>query len=378
MDIGFKKTVTAILLTLTAFTAHATAQERPSFLKMFPINFSPTNNLELLPTPDKINESFSFNNHNGHLECNGTCNACGQCEQECCCSCWYMQGEVLFMDRMMSDSVVSFFDSSATGNFTPGSRALSANDFSFNQEPGMRVTLGRELDLWNSVELTYMGLQFWKSSAQTAQDPNQDINLVPLAGFSRFSDAYQQFAQYTSEFHSVEANYRHYTKPSLSILGGFRFMDIGEELRVISHDSPNPAWNQIGHYKGTTDNYLFGLQIGASWERPVSDRLMLNVNGKAGMFLNFVENHSSISNPRSGGGGSEFKVYGIRQEEVLASMIEINAMANYALTDNFSMMAGYNVMVVNGVALAVEQVPDGINTGSIVYHGPSIGFEYRR
>lgn len=304
------------------------------------------------------------------------------CCNWCCAPRSYVQADVLWLAREGDEKVLAQIDvSPAVPGVQPGQAVLRSDDFDFDFAPGMRLTVGHWLDSCRAVEFTYLGLHDWDESARSIQtqnppDPidgeiNGDINVLNLAGFFDFRDSVQVFGDYRSRLHSFELNMRRRVGPNASVLTGLRYINIDEDFHLVSIDRLNPTTrSDIGFYNVETDNHMVGPQIGGEVFQPVSDRFSVGAFGKAGLLLNFAESSREVTHD------GKIVVDNNEHEVELASVVELGLIGRYALSPTCALRAGYQVVYIGGVALAVDQAPEGFETDAVWYHGPSAGFEY--
>lgn len=299
----------------------------------------------------------------------------------------YVQAEALFWDRIGTGSdqvlAVDVYEP------LPGEDTrLTTGELDFNYEPGLRVLIGwrpnRCCDrAWCSAwELSYFGVYDWSASAAAAGDNN--LMFPPVAGlvWNNFGLADEIRAVYHSELHNVELNciksccFDPCTR--IDFLCGFRFLAMPEELSLIGTDGDEG----ISSYDISTENYLYGLQMGGrvrrSWQR-----WAVEVTGKAGVFVNdagqsqmvtdFPDNPSYVPRPLIGSDGQN-----------AAALGELGVTLIRRLTDVWSLRIGYQALGIGGVALAPNQLDfsDPFTGGSklqkdgyVFLHGVNVGVE---
>ncbi|MCS7166553.1 MAG: hypothetical protein RMI91_13370 [Gemmatales bacterium] len=272
---------------------------------------------------------------------------------------------------------------------------LNTDAGEFDHEIGARFLVGMFLDRNTSVEALYFGLHDWSKMASVT-DPAQ--TLQPYWGQfgvpgglddSAFTDAFAHGFQYDSRLHNVELNLRQWYSPYLSTLVGFRYVYVRDKFAFFSFDDPGvPIGGPgFGLYQVNTKNHLLGLQIGADGSYPVLwDNLVLGIRGKAGLFINSAKQTSRFFNNPTGEGPITDAITD-EDGNRLASLVEVGAYVTYWITPNIAVRGGYDLIYVAGLALAPENLdnsPLPLNArsnlkdnGDIIYHGPSIGVEFR-
>lgn len=184
--------------------------------------------------------------------------------------------------------------------------------------------------------------------------------------------------RYTSALYSGELNLRRQYTDCLTLLAGFRMVELDEHYRGGGVDVFTPT--QADSLFTNTFNHLYGGQIGA--EALVFNHggpLQINALCKAGVFGNAAEqNYLLFSNT---GVPLSTKSYG--QASCLG---ETGLVATYALSKHVAFRGSLDAMWLSGVALAPEQISsvnlrrhtDVVNTsGNVFYYGGGVGLECR-
>ena len=162
------------------------------------------------------------------------------------------------------------------------------------------------------------------------------------------------------------------------------------------------SFNEGGTYRVNTDNDLMGFQFGSDLVAKRTD-WVFGLNGKLGGLLNFADRRSSLrqrfettesiiarqpsatfatNDPE---GIAEFETRETTEQlndETLTFLGELNMYVAYYLRPNTSFRVGYNVLYMNGIAAALDNV--GLQgtafrkfevTGDSFYHGMNLGLE---
>jgi hypothetical protein len=293
-------------------------------------------------------------------------------------------------------------DVSRTVNFmsdTPlGPIVLSTNDLDFNSASGFRTTLTRQIGPGSNLELTYLGQHNWTSFASVSSPTNSlfsaysQFGLFPLAGqgFTETDQASFASIAYSSDIDNLELNYRqrwqgYGCKIQGSWLTGARFFALNEDLLFSTVSQLNNASSLTSV---STYNSLVGGQFGGDLWICIIPGLSIGAEGKAGVYINHAYQNTNIQ------GTTLVLPLNERVDSHDAAFIgEASLMANWRLTQSWTVRGGYNFIYVDGVALAPEnfnaappflvnafqnppRVPTITNDGNIFLHGFSIGFEY--
>ncbi|WP_425613425.1 BBP7 family outer membrane beta-barrel protein [Anatilimnocola sp. NA78] len=278
----------------------------------------------------------------------------------CYCSCvptWTFRAEALLWNRSGGADVP----------LVTAPVAISSGDLDTGWAAGPRLTAIRHGifgSCWDA-EVSYFGIDGWNGTANLADIDNfQTTPVTNIVGVAPGTIAY------TSSLHSAEFNLRRAHSDWVTWLVGFRAVQVGERLNL----------NAGGATISTdTINHLYGAQLGLDLRFLDCGTWYVNGLGKAGIYGNTAD---QVTRTAGVGGALPFVTSGGNQTSFVG---EVGLNAGYRLTDRFSLLAGYSVVWVDGVALAPDQlagtnVTTGVSAinanGSLVYHGFNFGLEY--
>jgi hypothetical protein len=311
------------------------------------------------------------------------------CAVDCCNPCPSVYGfaEALFLERgNQSFNQPVVITGAWPDNFDT---VLSTGDLDFDWEPGVRALAGIRLNEctgWG-VEASYLGL-FEANAAATAVRPGEDTGLSFPGGLGPatnvFSNADSIRLDYDSQLHTGDLSLVHCRascdqRRSTELMIGFRYVDL-QETFGISGVRLIEGLPETGVYNLWTDNNLYGAQIGARLRR-CRGRLSGEVTGKAGIYYNDASQSQYIVDYP----GVVLRNAGAEDDNV-AFMGEVNVSGIYRLTDVWGLRAGYNLIWIEGVALAPDQldfsaqIPGGdqlSSSGGLFLHGVNFGLEAR-
>jgi hypothetical protein len=246
------------------------------------------------------------------------------------CGCgptWYASAGMIFMkrDRPDAGAVVA-----ANPAGTPFS---SASDFSFDWEPGVDIALARRFSGGTILEGRYFGVDSTDTNAFVT--PGNFIG----AGFTGPGGTAFN-GKYLSMLDSTEINLRRPVSERLSLIGGFRWVELKDEMFYKLNG--NVA---TGDYE--YNNRLYGGQLGASWTpmRPTG-RWIANVETKAGVYGNVAD--GGIFEYQ----GNNFIGSFVDSDTTTAFVGEIDLTLGYRLTQHVVLRSGYQLMWLDNVALA--------------------------
>lgn len=284
---------------------------------------------------------------------------------------WTVWANALFLHRSTPNDAILVTDTFAPG----GNVLLDASDFNFDYEPGWEIGLGRRLGPTWGLEGRYFNVDSWRAvTAPVVSAVGSAVRYATPVGNVEFPNQFH--ATYRSELESVELNARRAVNPWLDVLFGVRFVELKDgSLAMVRDIGPglNLSTHSINAY-----NALTGFQAGADVTLFSRGRLSLEGLFKAGIYGNAGRNSVSITQNV----GSDFASAATTGHTAFVG--ELGFTAAYQITDALCARAGYQLVWIEGVALASDQVAvsDPLNgvaaldfTGSPFYDGASIGLE---
>ena len=307
------------------------------------------------------------------------------------CPSVYLDVEGLYMQRVPrlgQQPIIEDFDSHQT--------VIATSDLHFDFQPGLRVTAGFWLDDCRALEISYMGL-FETGSSLSAAAGEGSLWKVPDplgsaedANVFKFTDRVR--ISYPSALNSFEINLpccccstccecdRVYCS-SFEWFAGFRYINLTEDFNLYA-ERDEFGGTESGTYGIHARNNLYGAQLGARIRRGW-DRFRWELTGKAGLYGNDAYQRQYITDFPPG----FFLRPMVSAEHGQVGFVgEINFALVYKLNDVWGLRAGYNVMWLEGVALAPNQLDftftdtsgSGLNScGGLFLHGGSLGLEGR-
>jgi hypothetical protein len=301
--------------------------------------------------------------------CDCGCKSC--CEnfgKDCGCDCkpcWTVKAGALIMQRSAPQPNVLI------QNTVTGGAVADARNYNFNWDGGLDISAIRRFGDNKALEVRYFGIDGWRATQEftTPGIWNFPTN-PPLFGLGVADIT----SVYTSRIYSTEINVRRDVNDRIQVLAGFRWLELHENLQFNADFGGNQAV-----ITDNTDNHLYGGQLGADmrlWNRggPFS------IDGvfKAGIYGNSSDNTFGVTQaigPAFGAGQDKGQV---------AFVGEIGLTAVYQWTDHIALRGGYQLLWVDGVSLASDQLKaiDVINasgidtTGDAFYHGAMMSVDF--
>jgi hypothetical protein len=254
----------------------------------------------------------------------------------------------------------------------------------FDTGIGPRILLGVRCNCCSAWEMEYFNALDFDGSASVDSvgnlaAPGEFPQLLGWSGANRMS------VDYNSELHNLEINYvRSWGR--LSLLGGFRFVRLSEEFGLRSRSEIDDLGTAdilflTDNYHIHTENNLFGAQLGARY-RFCCDRFFGEFTGKAGLFGNDINEHQFLTDA----GGANVVRNLTRYDGTTALVADMNISAGYQLNCTWAFRCGYNLMWIDQVALAADQLNFNLDPtagthvekrGDVFLHGIDLGLEAR-
>lgn len=328
-----------------------------------------------------------------------------------CAPRWFdFWADAVYLQREDVSRRVEFTSDGPRGN-APPVIVLSTDNLSFDDEFGFRATAAVQFLPGGSLEVSYLGQMNWESRAQVVS------NTAPLADllYSAFSDFgttpppappnnggftdtdAAEFAriEYSSTFDTIGLNYRsRWIAPNCRFQGswivGVRYFKLDEEFAhdiVVNYPDPNGGINPITgflNYDVGTSNSMTGFQLGGDLWVTLYPGIRVGADVKAGLFGNRASQRTVVAAQSLAN-----NVVETFESQQVALVSEANFTGLWRVNQHWTVRAGLQVLYIDGVALAAENVnfqpPFGVNptrtpfinaNGNIFYHGATMGLEY--
>ncbi len=324
--------------------------------------------------------------------CRPSWNCCRPfCSDPCCTI--YGQVQALFLTRGSRFShqpiVVNAFPG-ATTTF------LSTSNINPDFTPGVQATFGMPIGGGRALELDYFSLFPGNASAVVANSVG-GFMLNGDAGGNVFQNMDRVAVQYTSWINSFALNFPcccgccdvccdeccspEVRSQSFSWFAGFRYLNFGDRLNIAAQGAGQFPGEQ-GAYRVRTTNNLYGAQLGARMRR-TRGRFGWDATGQAGIYGNDAQQSQLVTDFPA---GSPALRNVSTSKAGVAFVGQGNLSGLYALTNVWNLRAGYNVIWIEGLAQATDQLNFNFasssgnqvnNNGGVFLHGVNIGLEAR-
>ncbi len=307
---------------------------------------------------------------------------------DCCrlCPCTYAVIEALILERNVSGTSFPLAVDATTGE-----TLASTNDLDFPFSGGLRAYVGHRFCGCWAWELGYFGLFDATASTTITGDITLPGDLGP--GTNVFFGADTLTYDYTSRLHGGELNFvcccsccETSCDPcavprchSIEWIYGLRYLRVDESL-TISGERLEVGGLETGSYNVRASNDLYGAQFGLRL-RHCWGPWSLEGTGKLGIYGNDANTSQVLT---------DFPAFTLRQTSAsdsdVALLAELNATLVRQISDHWFVRGGYNLIWIDGIALAPDQLDftlastsgTTIDTGNTMFlHGVNVGIEAR-
>ncbi|MGD0381956.1 MAG: BBP7 family outer membrane beta-barrel protein [Thermoguttaceae bacterium] len=309
-----------------------------------------------------------------------SCPSCQQC-CECCCNdycdpVWTVRADALFLNRSrLPDQTLL-----VNGLVAP---LFNANQFDLPVQMGWQIDLTRRLNCNWDLEARYFDLGGQSATPPTISSPfGTGVIFAPgTPGIAQgiFNPPVNTNLAYTSRLQNVEINACRSLNGRLSLLAGVRYLNLDDRIQVneLTTVGGIDATQQLAGF-----NDLVGFQIGADAIVVRRGRFSVDTLLKAGVYDDLARNaftyDSTVFGAHVATGASASNV---------AFCGEIGITLTYDLTERLSIRGGYQLLWLDGVALASQQpavnplpvfspATTVATTGDVFYNGAFMGLEY--
>lgn len=283
-----------------------------------------------------------------------------------CCSRWTASAEFIILERIgtANQTLVTTYPGppSPKTQFIvgQGTDQLYSSDLTQGFAGGPKVGL-----LWHGengydLEVSFFQIDGWSNAASVASGTNTTPVFVAPGGFVQTTDSATQFMawEYATRLYNAEINVRWDLCSRVTILAGFRWVDLSEHLEgTLPPERKMPFWDN------TTRNNLYGFQIGA--DAKLFERRRFSVDGlvKAGIFDDNVDETTMVSIDR-------IPFWESASTNHVAFLGEIGLKCKYQVTRRLSLHAAYEAIWLQSIALcpARFQKPIATTIQSILRH----------
>jgi hypothetical protein len=298
------------------------------------------------------------------------------------------------------------FSTQGVGPVSSSNVALQSDDVDLNDyELGLSLLGNVQIGPGSNVEVGYFGLNEWDASATavsatpTLYSFFSDFGLDPPGGFDDPDRSLFHRVNYSSRLNNGEVNLRRrWAEPSGFVQGswlaGIRYFHLSEMISFQAAGANNNAIDQNGprffDYSTKTRNHLTGFQVGGDLWLNLIPGVKVGGELKGGIFGNQAIQETSITANSVGFFGTS-AINERASDGKTAYLVQASAQAVYRMTYSWALRGSYQVIYVDNVALAPENInraPPGLflpnsarvvrvnNDSEVFYSGFTAGAEY--
>ena len=298
------------------------------------------------------------------------CSDVSACDCLVCCDQWTFLAEAMFLRRSDADQLALIRHQET------GETLVDAENLEFNHNAAVRYQLIREYCNCWGWDIGFFGIDSWTSSGNGG-GPVSPVLTGPGIDFQSTQHGTIFRAEYGTDLYSAEFNIRRRCHEWVTAVAGFRWMELRDELRTLSI-----APQVEDFYTIDTNNQMYGFQLGADsqlWDN--GKRLRLDGIFRAGILFNNADQHTSapILTPFVPSVVDEISA----RDDHTAFLGEVGLRGGVRVYRNWYATGGYAFMLLDGLALAPDQLPHTnmvvptsatLDTGGTLYfHGATVG-----
>ncbi len=287
---------------------------------------------------------------------------------------WSADLDMLILTRTDADALPQLRDA------TTSATLVSANQMSYSSELGPRFQIRGPIGERTRLEFGIFGIDGWR--AQALVPGPVGLRIPGPADGTEFVQATSPLLDMRSQLCSQELNLRRDVNQRFSVMCGFRALQL-EEWYSVSTFSTRV-------YEVSADNRLYGVQIGADANLASCGRMDLSGFTRLGLYNN--DSVAETNDPSGLFAATPQNRMLAATSQNAAFAVEAGLMGSIRLWGFLSLRGGYQVMYLESVALATEQLPfndfsiaqqplesqSGIDAdGHVFYHGAVAGLELR-
>jgi hypothetical protein len=264
-------------------------------------------------------------------------------------------------NKMYQDAPAIF--ASLSGLRTERSRPNNGTIVQANPGGVPSFTTGRDFDFdWSTNIDASIGVRFWRTEAIELRFLNFNSDAAHTfvtpggfigAGFTGPSGTLFQ-GQAETRMQSWEINWRHQLFDQLTVLAGFRDIQLNDQLGYAINTT-------VARGQYDYNNSLLGAQIGVDWAvLPLTNPLQVNLWGKIGLYRLRTDGgitEFSGSTPIGGFSKSE-------RDQVHAA--EAGVTVGYRVSDTVTVRAGYQALWLDKLGLASNNASSSILNPSLL------------
>ena len=286
---------------------------------------------------------------------------------------WTVQADALFLNRSRLPGqtlLVNFLEAPL----------FNANQFDLPVQIGWQIDVARRLsDDW-SLDARYFNLGGQSATSPTISRANGAGVLYRTTAQGIFPVPLNSNLAYTSRLQDVEINACRRVNDYLTVLAGVRYLNLDDRI-LVNQLTVTGGFDAIQHLAALND--MVGFQIGGDAIVLRRGRFSLDTLLKAGIYDDLARNAFTYDSTALG-----LHAASGASANNLAFCGELGITLTYDLTERLSIRGGYQLLWLDGVALASQQpsvnpppllspATTVATIGDLFYNGAFAGLEYR-
>ncbi|MDG2383640.1 MAG: BBP7 family outer membrane beta-barrel protein [Pirellulaceae bacterium] len=275
------------------------------------------------------------------------------------------------MRRSTADSFTLMTDQNT------GQEIVNVDNLEFDHRAVPRLNLIYETACCWGIGIGFFGIDSWNTS-KPGGNIVSPVLIGPGINFPNTAPGTIFRADYGSELYSLEVNFRRRVTSCVTVLAGFRWVEFGDDLAT---STIAPIVEPI--YSIDTNNHMYGFQIGGDAQLVTLGSFHIDSIIRAGILFNSADQNTYAPALSQIGPSVVDRISASADHTSFIG--ELGLRGVYDLGAGFSVIGGYQVMFLDGIALAPDQIPvtDLIAPGSAVldtggtlyFHGATVGLQ---
>jgi hypothetical protein len=223
----------------------------------------------------------------------------------------------------------------------------TGRDFDFDWSTNIDATIGVRFWRMEAIELRF--LNFNSNASHTFISPGAYIG----AGFTGPGGVLFQ-GQAETRMQSWEINWRHQLFDQLTVLAGFRDIQLNDQLGYAINTT-------VARGQYNYNNSLLGAQIGVDWAvLPLTNPLQVNLWGKVGLYRLHTDGGTTAFN-----GSTPISTFS-KSERDQVHAAEAGVTVGYRVSDTVTVRAGYQALWLDKLGLASNNASSSILNPSLL------------
>ena len=302
------------------------------------------------------------------------CDTMAACGCLVCCNQWRVAADVMFLRRSDADPFALITNQETVETL------VDVENLEFNHHAAVRYQLIQECCSCWGWDIGYFGIDSWTSSGNGGV-PVSPVLHGPGIDFQSTQHGTIFRGEYGTDLYSAEFNIRRRCHEWVTLVAGFRWIELRDELRTLTIAPQVEDFFTID-----TNNYLYGFQLGVD-TRLLDMGTRFGIDGifRAGIMYNNCDQNTwaPVLTPFVPDAADQITA----RDDHAAFVGEVGIRGSLQICRGLYATGGYTLMLMDGLALAPDQirhtdliapVTATLDTGGTLYfHGATVGLEGR-